>query len=54
MTKISYPQEQDLQRFVTARYRKAWVWQLVFLSALLIAILSLSALLLIDADLKSS
>lgn len=50
MTKISYPQEQDLQRFVTARYRKAWVWQLVFLSALLIAILSLSALLLNVAD----
>lgn len=50
MTKISYPQEQDQQRFVTARYRKAWVWQLVFLSALLIAILSLSALLLNVAD----
>lgn len=50
MTKISYPQEQDQQRFVTSRYRKAWVWQLVFLSALLIAILSLSALLLNVAD----
>jgi phosphate transport system permease protein len=50
MTKISYPQEQDQQRFVIARYRKAWVWQLVFLSALLIAILSLSALLLNVAD----
>ncbi len=50
MAKYTYPQSQDLQNFVNARYRTAWVWQLVFLSALLIAILSLSALLLNVAD----
>src|SRR4030095_14054353 len=37
---------QDLQKFVAARYRKAWVWQIIFLASLLIAIISLSALLL--------
>lgn len=50
MTKFTYPQEQDLQRFVNARYRTAWIWQIVFLSALLLAILSLSALILDVVD----
>jgi len=44
MTKFSYPSKDDLQRFVDARYRTGWVWQVIFLSALLIAIFSLSAL----------
>ena len=46
MAKYTYPEEQDLQKYVAARYRKAWVWQTLFLSSLLIAILTLSALLL--------
>jgi phosphate transport system permease protein len=50
MTKLNYPKEQDLQRFVNARYRTAWVWQVIFLSALLLAILSLSALILDVVD----
>jgi phosphate transport system permease protein len=50
MTKFSYPEEKDLQKFVANRYRKAWVWQFVFLIALLFAIVSLSALLLNVAD----
>ena len=50
MTKYSYPEEKDLQKFVANRYRKAWVWQFVFLTALLFAIVSLSALLLNVAD----
>lgn len=50
MAKYIYPEQQDLDRFVAARYRTAWVWQFVFLSALLIAIVSLSALLLNVAD----
>lgn len=45
MTKFPYPNENELERFVAARYRKAWVWQFVFLLSLIIAILSLSALL---------
>ncbi len=39
-----YPQENELHRYVRNRYRAASVWQLLFFSALLIAILSLSAL----------
>jgi phosphate transport system permease protein len=50
MTKFTYPQEQDLQRFVNGRYRTAWIWQIIFLSALLLAILSLSALILDVVD----
>lgn len=50
MAKYIYPEQQDLDRFVAARYRTAWVWQFIFLSALLIAIVSLSALLLNVAD----
>jgi phosphate transport system permease protein len=50
MTKYTYPEKNDLDNFVARRYRTAWVWQVVFLSALLIAILSLSALILDVAD----
>lgn len=50
MAKHTYPEEQTLQKFVAARYRKAWVWQILFLSSLLIAIISLSALLLNVVD----
>ena len=50
MSKFSYPEEKDLQKFVANRYRKAWIWQFVFLTALLFAIVSLSALLLNVAD----
>lgn len=46
MAKYTYPEEKDLQKFVAWRYRKAWVWQTLFLSSLLIAIVSLTALLL--------
>jgi phosphate transport system permease protein len=46
MSRYTYPEEQDLERFVAARYRTAWVWQFVFLSALLIAMVSLTALIL--------
>ncbi len=44
MTKFSYPDEKQLNRFVAGRYRTAWVWQFIFLLSLIIAILSLSAL----------
>ena len=40
MAKYTYPEEKDLQNFVAWRYRKAWVWQSIFLLALLIAIIS--------------
>jgi phosphate transport system permease protein len=50
MAKDLYPNKDDLQKFVDARYRTAWVWQTVFLSALLIAILALSALILNVVD----
>jgi len=50
MSRFSYPEEQDLQQFVAARYRKAWGWQVLFLLALLIAIFSLVSLLLNIAD----
>lgn len=50
MTKYTYPEKNDLDNFVAGRYRTAWVWQTIFLSALLIAILSLSALILDVAD----
>ncbi|MEW6286481.1 MAG: phosphate ABC transporter permease PstA [Chloroflexota bacterium] len=50
MIKYTYPEQQDLERFVALRYRTAWIWQLLFLSALLIAIVSLSALLLNVVD----
>ncbi len=50
MAKYIYPEEKDLQRFVAGRYRKAWVWQTAFLSSLLIAIVSLTALLLNVVD----
>ena len=50
MAKYIYPEEKDLQKFVAGRYRKAWVWQTAFLSSLLIAIVSLTALLLNVVD----
>ncbi|PWH18579.1 MAG: phosphate ABC transporter permease PtsA [Anaerolineae bacterium] len=50
MARYTYPEEHELQRFVQARYRKAWVWQAVFLSSLIIAIISLTALLLNVVD----
>lgn len=50
MAKNLYPEQIDLEKFVAWRYRKAWVWQVLFLSALLIAILSLSALILDVVD----
>ncbi|MFZ5858847.1 MAG: phosphate ABC transporter permease PstA [Chloroflexota bacterium] len=50
MAKYTYPEKTDLQKFVAARYRNAWIWQAVFLLSLLIAILSLSALLLNVVD----
>jgi phosphate transport system permease protein len=50
MTRFTYPEQNDLQKFVAARYRTAWVWQVLFLSALLFAILSLSALILDVVD----
>jgi phosphate transport system permease protein len=50
MAKFTYPEKNDLENFVASRYRTAWIWQMVFLSALLIAILSLSALVLDVAD----
>ncbi len=50
MANSSYPDERLLDKFVAWRYRKAWAWQVVFLSALLIAVISLSALLLNVVD----
>jgi phosphate transport system permease protein len=50
MTRFTYPSQDDLQRFLDWRYRKGWVWQVVFLTSLLIAILSLSALILDVVD----
>ena len=46
MEKYTYPPKNELENFVASRYRTAWIWQIIFLSALLIAILSLSALVL--------
>lgn len=50
MAKDLYPNKNDLQQFVDARYRTAWVWQTIFMAALLIAILALSALVLNVVD----
>ncbi|MBI5933772.1 MAG: phosphate ABC transporter permease PstA [Chloroflexi bacterium] len=50
MAKYTYPEEKDLQKFVVARYRKAWIWQTLFLGSLLVAIVSLLALLLNVVD----
>jgi len=46
MAKLTYPEKNELERFVAARYRAGWIWQFIFLSALIFAILSLSALIL--------
>jgi phosphate transport system permease protein len=43
-TNNHYPQGQDFRHVLNARYRVATVWQTLFLSALLIAIISLMAL----------
>ncbi len=50
MPSFTYPEKNELERFVAARYRTGWVWQVIFLSALIIAIFSLSALLLNIVD----
>lgn len=50
MSKYSYPEQEQLTQYAAGRYRKAWVWQFVFLSALLIAVVSLSALILNVVD----
>ena len=39
-----YPQDREFRRMLDARYRLATLWQALFLSALLIAIISLMAL----------
>jgi phosphate transport system permease protein len=46
MTRFTYPETNELERFIAWRYRKAWGWEMLFLSSLLIAILALSALFL--------
>lgn len=50
MARFSYPEQNELERFIAQRYRKAWVWELVFFSSLLIAIISLSMLFLSVID----
>ncbi|NCP87715.1 MAG: phosphate ABC transporter, permease protein PstA [Anaerolineae bacterium CG_4_9_14_3_um_filter_57_17] len=50
MNNFSYPEKDALNRFIAARYRTAWLWQIVFLFALLFAVVSLSALILNVAD----
>ncbi len=44
MNKNFFPQENELHNFVKNRKLSAWVWQTLFLLALLVAIVSLSAL----------
>lgn len=46
MTRYTYPEHNELERFIEWRYRKAWVWEVVFFSSLLFAIIALSALFL--------
>lgn len=46
MTRYTYPEQNELERFIEWRYRKAWVWEVVFFSSLLFAIIALSALFL--------
>ena len=50
MTNFSYPETNELERFVKARYGVAWIWQSVFLAVIIFALLSLSALLLTVAN----
>jgi len=50
MNQFTYPEKNEMERFIAARYRKAWAWELAFLSSLLIAIISLSALFLNVVD----
>ncbi len=44
MSRYAYPEKNDLDRFIAARYRTAWVWELLFFSSLLIALIALTAL----------
>ncbi|MCA2000306.1 MAG: phosphate ABC transporter permease PstA [Chloroflexi bacterium] len=44
MSRYAYPEKNDLDRFIAARYRTAWVWELLFFSSLLIALTALTAL----------
>jgi phosphate transport system permease protein len=46
----SYPQDDTFRKELNTRYRKASIWQVIFLSALLVAILSLAALLYTVVD----
>ncbi len=50
MSRYTYPEKNELERFITARYRTAWVWEMLFFSSLLIAIIALSALFLSVVD----
>lgn len=50
MAKLNYPEKTELERFVAARYRTSWIWEFIFLSALIFAIISLTALLLNIVD----
>jgi phosphate transport system permease protein len=45
-----YPQDKEMRRQIDARYRTASIWQVVFFSALLIAIISLMALIYTIVD----
>lgn len=46
MPAFLYPNQDELTRFIAARYRTAWVWQIIFMFSLLFAIVALLALLL--------
>jgi len=50
MSSLTYPDKNEMERFIAARYRKAWAWELAFFSSLLIAIIALSALFLNVVD----
>ncbi len=50
MSRYTYPEKNELERFIAARYRAAWIWEMLFFSSLLIAIVALSALFLSVID----
>lgn len=50
MTRFTYPEQNELERFIAWRYGKARAWEIVFFSALLVAIIALSALFLSVVD----
>ena len=50
MSRYAYPEKNELERFIAARYRTAWVWELLLFSSLLIALIALSALFLSVID----